>query len=267
MKDLPPLTLLIVDDEPPARAKLRRLLSAMPDVRLIGEAGDADEAQALAESLRPDAALLDIQMPGRSGLELALTLPEGMLCAFCTAFDAHAVQAFELNAVDYLLKPYTPERLTACVQKIQERRRLLKQATAADNATAAGVAEAPPRFALLSALQQIQPVPGHWLVPQRSSAGGGLFKLPLAEVEWVAAADNYIELHAPPVSHLDRCTLSDFLAHANVKGLGFLRVHRSHAVNPLHIQSIAKLPRGEAELRMRSGISLRVSRGFRAALD
>ncbi len=264
-----PLRLLIADDEPPARAKLRRLLADLPGVEVVAEASHADEAQSLAEALRPDAALLDIQMPGRSGLELALSLPEGVLCAFCTAFDAHAVQAFELNAVDYLLKPYTAERLAQTVQRLRQRLHAQGQdpTQAALQTPAATLPAKPPaaRSVLLSALQKIQPVPGHWLLPQRAGAGGGLFKLPLATVEWVAAADNYIELHAPPAQHLDRCTLSDFLAHASVRESGFLRVHRSHAVNPRHIQAIKSLPRGEAELTLSSGAKLRVSRAYRQA--
>jgi len=248
-----PLRVLIVDDEPPARAKLRRLLAAQPGIALLAEeAGDAEEALRLVVAQHPDAVFLDIQMPGRSGLELALDLPSGTLCVFCTAFDQYAVRAFDLHAVDYLLKPFTPERLAESVQRLLQRRRVLAPSSAE-----------PQRQGWLSALQQIQPVPGHWLVPQRG--GAGLFKLPLAEVEWVAAADNYIELHAPPACHLDRCTLADFLAHASVQGR-FLRVHRSHAVNPAYIVGLATLARGEAELSMRSGVKLRVSRGHRAQL-
>lgn len=247
------MRLLIVEDEPPARAKLRRLLAALPGVELVGEAGDAVEALALAERLQPDAALLDIQLPGRSGLELALELPGGMLCAFSTAFDQYAVRAFELNAIDYLLKPYTGERLAETIARMRQR---LERDRAAPPATAAA-----PRAHLLGALQQLQPLPGHWLVPQR---GGGLAKLPLATVEWVAAADNYIELHAPPACHLDRHTLADFLAHPAAQG--FVRVHRSHAVNAAHIAAIDALPHGEAQLTLTSGHKLRVSRSYRAQL-
>lgn len=245
------MKLLIVDDEPPARAKLRRLLADLPAVTALIEAGDAAEALAKIAQDKPDAALLDIQMPGISGLELALALPEGMACAFSTAFDQYAVQAFDLNAVDYLLKPFTAERLAQTVQRLQQR-----------------LAQPSPqhRGSLLSALQQLQPVPAHWLVPQR---GGGLLRLPLATVERVAAADNYIELHvfsgsAPPLCHLDRRTLADFLAHPAAQG--FVRVHRSHAVNAAHITAIAPLPRGEAELTLSSGAKVPVSRGFRGDL-
>jgi len=247
------MRILIVDDEPPARAKLRRLLDAQPGVSLVLEAADGPAALALLAGQTLDAAILDIQMPGISGLELALTLPEAMLCAFSTAFDQYAVQAFELNAVDYLLKPYTAERLAETVARLQLR---LAQPRPAQ------------RGALLTALQQLQPVAAHWLVPQRAARGGGLTKLPLASVEWVAAADNYIELHVPsahpPACHLDRRTLADFLAHP--AAAGFVRVHRSHAVNASHIVSIAPLPRGEAELSLSSGVRLRVSRGYRHAL-
>lgn len=245
------MKLLIVDDEPPARAKLRRLLADIPGVELA-EAGDALEALALIAQQPFDAAILDIQMPGMSGLELALALPDGMLCAFSTAFDQYAIQAFELNAVDYLLKPYTAERLAETVQRLRQR-----------------LATRPVhRGALLTALQQLQPVAGHWLVP-RPHPGSGLMKLPLASVEWVAAADNYIELHlvpsaSPPAMHLARHTLADFLAHPVAQG--FVRVHRSHAVNAEHIAAIASLPRGEAQLTMASGARLQVSRGYRPSL-
>lgn len=240
------MRLMIVDDEPPARAKLRRLLADMPGVTLVAEAADAAQALALAQTQRPDAALLDIQMPGQSGLELALALPPEIVCAFSTAFDQYAVQAFELNAVDYLLKPYTRERLAQTLQRMQTRLQAGAQ---------------PARGHLLSALQQLQPMPDHWLVPQR---GGGLVRLALASVQWVAAADNYVELHAPPACHLDRRTLADFLAHPATRG--FVRVHRSHAVNAAHIAAIAPLPRGEAQLTLTSGQVLRVSRVFRGSL-
>ena len=241
------IKLLIVDDEPPARAKLRRLLAAMPGIGQVIEAANATEALALVEQHEPDAALLDIQMPGQSGLELALALPDDMVCAFSTAFDQFAIQAFELNAVDYLLKPFTGERLAETIKRMQAR--------------LATADRSPQRGALLTALAQLQPLSTHWLVPQR---GGGLMKLPLASVEWVAAADNYVELHAPPACHLDRRTLGDFLAHPAAQG--FVRVHRSHAVNPAHVTALATLPSGAVQLTLASGRRLRVSRGYRSQL-
>lgn len=244
------MKLLIVDDEPPARARLRRLLAAHPEVQWVGEAGDAEEA---LEQLRrhPDiqALILDIQMPGQNGLDLALQLPEQLPVIFCTAFDQHAVQAFELHAVDYLLKPCSPERLATALQ------RLLGRLHPAPPAAASA------RGGLIAALQQLQPATGHWLVQHQ----GRLIKLPLAELQWVSAADNYIELHAPPHAYLERRTLSAFLEHPAVAGQ-FLRIHRSHAVNPAHIESLEALPHGEALLTLRGGQQLRVSRNYRDQL-
>ncbi|XHS79840.1 LytR/AlgR family response regulator transcription factor [Burkholderiaceae bacterium UC74_6] len=239
------MRIFIVDDEPPARAKLRRLLGELPGVELAGEAADASEALARLPQAAADAVLLDIEMPGMSGLELALQLPPGLLCAFSTAYDEHAVRAFELNAVDYLLKPYTGERLAQTMARLRERMGAREQA----------------RVGLLTALQATQPVAGHWLVERR----GALHKLELSAVQWVSAADNYIELHAPPDSFIERRTLTAFLAHPAVAGR-FVRVHRSHAVNPAHIQSIAALPGGEALLTLSSGRQLRVSRTHRQQL-
>ena len=244
------MRLLIVDDEPPARARLRRLLADHPQVRWVGEAGDAGEA---LEQLQrhPDiqALILDIQMPGQTGLELALQLPEQLPVIFCTAYEQHAIQAFELHAVDYLLKPCSPERLATALQRLQGR--------LASSAASGG----PARGGLVAALQQLQPAPGHWLVQRQ----GRLLKLPLAELQWVSAADNYIELHAPPHSYLERRTLSAFLEHPAVSGQ-FLRIHRSHAVNPAHIVCIEALPHGEALLTLRGGQQLRVSRNYRDQL-
>jgi DNA-binding LytR/AlgR family response regulator len=236
--------LLIVDDEPPARAKLHRLLQGIPGVDAVVEADSGVQALAALRAGPVDAALLDIEMPGMDGLSLALELPPQVLCAFCTAYDAFAVKAFEMNAVDYVLKPFTAERLAQTVARLRER------------ATARPAA----RVSLLGALRELQPVAGTWLVTRR----GSLHKLPLRDVQWVAAADNYIELHAPPHTDLDRRSLGAFLAHPAASA--FVRVHRCHAVNPHHISAITPLPHGEASLTLSSGDQLRVSRGYRGRL-
>jgi two-component system, LytTR family, response regulator len=240
------MKLLIVDDEPPARAKLRRFLGEMPGVELAGEAGDGHAAIARVAETTPDAVLLDIQMPGMTGLEVAAALPAGVLVAFTTAYDEFAVRAFELNAVDYLLKPFTRERLEACVARLRQR-------LSTDG-------RAQQRQGLLSALHSLQPMPGHWMVAHR----GALHRVPLDEVEVVEAADNYIELHTATASWLDRTTLAAFLAHPAAGA--FVQVHRSAAVNALRIARIAPLPKGDAELTTAAGRNVRVSRRFRDAL-
>lgn len=226
------MRVLIVDDEPAARAKLRRLLAAEPDVAELLEAADAPSALALTQTLAaaPDLALLDIEMPGGNGVQLAGALREaGVRCViFSTAHAEHALQAFELAALDYLLKPYTAERLGAALARVRE--------TLARPAT---------------------PVGEWWVDGER---------VLLADVQWISAADNYVELHLPARSLLERATLAEALQRPGWAAR-FLRVHRSHAVNPAHVQRVQRLPSGEAVLTLASGEALRVSRGYRAALD
>lgn len=226
------MRILIVDDEPAARARLRRLLAAEADVAELHEAPDAPAALALVRALAapPDLALLDIEMPGGNGVQLAAALREAGVrsIVFSTAHAEHALQAFELAALDYLLKPCTAERLAAALARVRER--LARPAAA---------------------------VGEHWVDGQR---------LRLADVQWISAADNYIELHLPPRSLLERVTLAEALQRPGWAAR-FLRVHRSHAVNAAHVQHIERLPGGEALLTLACGATLRVSRGHRAALD
>jgi two-component system LytT family response regulator len=112
---------LIVDDERLARQELRRMLAEHGDVEVTGEARNADEAEDLLERSEPDLLFLDIQMPGRSGLEMLEEFPNPPQTILTTAFDHHALRGFELNAVDYLLKPIAPERLTEALRRVRER--------------------------------------------------------------------------------------------------------------------------------------------------
>ncbi|RZL33874.1 MAG: response regulator transcription factor [Rubrivivax sp.] len=226
------MRILIVDDEPAARARLRRLLAAEADVAELLEAPDAPAALALVQTLAapPDLALLDIEMPGGNGVQLAGALREAGVrsIVFSTAHAEHALQAFELAALDYLLKPYTAERLAEALARVRAR------------------------------LAQPPAAVGEWWVDGE--------RLRLADVQWISAADNYIELHLPPRSLLERATLADALDRPGWAAR-FLRVHRSHAVNPAHVQRIERLGSGEALLTLSGGETLRVSRGYRVVLD
>lgn len=229
------MKVLIVDDEPAARSRLRRLLAAHADVQEVLEAADAPQALALlTHAGAVDLALLDIEMPGGSGLQLAAQLPAGCLAVFTTAYDQHALQAFELGALDYLHKPFSAERLALCLARVRERLARPPQAAAAP----------------------------HWWVETRQ----GRQRLDLSEVHWLATADNYVSMHRPPESFLERGTLSHLLALPPFQAL-FVRMHRCHAVNPQQVQAWQALPSGDALLRLRCGVELRVSRAYRAALE
>lgn len=227
-----PLRILVVDDEPPARARLRRLLLALPDVQVVGEAADGRSALALAETLAPDALLLDVQMPEISGLDVAASLPEGgPAVIFVTAFDQYALQAFDNAAVDYLLKPVDPERLARAVQRLRLRR--------------------PSR---------VRPLPAaRLLVSER----GQLLVIETAQIRWLQAADNYVELHTAERMHLLRRTLDGLLADL---GPGFARIHRSRAVALAAVAGVQATGQGQARVSLAGGPTLECSRACRAAL-
>ncbi len=228
-----PLRLLIVDDEPPARARLLRLLSAQADVQVVGEAEDGLQALALAEALQPDALLLDVQMPEVNGLDVAASLPDGgPAVVFVTAFDDYALRAFDAAAVDYLLKPVDPARLALALQRLRQRR---------DR-------HAAPR-----------PAAERLVVSER----GQVHVIACADVLWLQAADNYVELHTAQRTHLLRRTLEGLLADL---GPGFIRIHRSRAVALNAVAAVEAAGKGDATVRLRNGMRIACSRAYRAAL-
>jgi DNA-binding LytR/AlgR family response regulator len=232
------MRVLLVDDEPAARSKLRRLLAAHADVESVQEAEDAPAALALIARQDFELVLLDIEMPGGSGLQLAAQLPPATRCVFSTAYAEHALRAFELGAVDYLLKPYSAERLAATLERVRAQLALPTPPAR----LAAGSEEA-------------------WVETRE-----GRQRIRLADVQWLSAADNYVAIHLPPASYLERTTLASVLERPAWSGM-FLRVHRSHAVNPEHVMGIEPCGDGEAWLTMRCGARLRVARGYREVLS
>ena len=230
-----PLRLLIVDDEPPARARLRRLLQAQPGVQVVGEADSGLQALALADALRPDALLLDVQMPELGGLDVAASLPDraqgGPAVVFVTAYDAYALPAFDAAAVDYLLKPVDPTRLARALQRLRDRR------------------PAAP-----------QPAAQRLVVSER----GRLEVIDCARLLWLQAADNYVELYTAQRMFLLRRTLDGLLADL---GPGFVRIHRSRAVALAAVAAVEAAGHGNAALRLSDGRTLGCSRAWREGLQ
>jgi len=234
---------LIVDDEAPARDKLRRWVGAQGDFEVAGEAADGLAAAAAIESLKPDVVFLDIQMPGLSGLEVAAQLESDAapLLVFVTAFDEHAIRAFDLNAVDYLLKPYDRDRLEKSLQRLRERR------GAAQLGSAVRAARAQTRSS------------ERLLVPR----GEQLELIEASATHWLEADDNYVHVHTAGAKYLVRRTLADLLEQL---GERFVRIHKSTAVNLAEVASLAPLFKGDHEVRLRGGAVLRLSRRFKDEL-
>lgn len=239
------ISVLVADDEAPAREKLRRWVAEQPDMEVVGSAEDGLMAAQRIEQLRPDVAMLDIQMPVLSGLEVAaqLEVSSAPLIVFVTAFDEHAVSAFDLNAVDYLLKPYDKDRLLRALQRV--RRRIL-----AGDTHAAAVATARAQTASAERL----------LVPD----GDRLRLIDTTSVQWLEADDNYVHVHTASRSYLLRRTLQDLLTQLGEQH--FARIHKSTAVNLSAIASLTPLFKGDYEVELRDGRALRLSRRYRDGL-
>jgi len=233
------MRLLIVDDEQPARARLRRLLAASSLARsgdlLIDEARDGVEALAMAAQSPPDVIFLDIQMPEVSGLEVAASLPApAPLLVFVTAFDQYAVAAFDANAIDYLLKPCDLPRLERALLRVQAR----LQAAPPENAPWHGLP-----------LRQL-------LVTER----GVTRVIKVDAIGWIETADNYVVLHCQHEQPLLRQSLAGLLASL---GARFVRCHRRAAVQLDWIERVLTDDKGDGELLLRGGARVPCSRQYR----
>jgi two-component system LytT family response regulator len=240
------IRVLIADDEAPARGKLERWVAEQPDMQLAGYAEDGLVAAESIERLHPDVAFLDIQMPGLSGLEVAAQL-EGSsapLIVFVTAFDEHAVKAFELNAVDYLLKPYDKDRLLRALQRVRERLGGDRESRSAAVAMARAQTTSTERL----------------LVPD----GERLQLIDSTSIEWLQAEDNYVHVHTAARGYLLRRTLQDLLMQLGEER--FVRIHKSAAVNLSAIAALTPLFKGDYEVELRNGRALRLSRRYRDVL-
>jgi two-component system, LytTR family, response regulator len=243
---------LIVDDEPLARDRVRALAADQPDLEVVGESTDGQEALEAIESLRPDLVFLDIQMPGMDGLEMVGHLDRGAMPAiiFVTAYDQFAVQAFELHALDYLLKPFDDERFAAAVGRA---RAWLGRATPTEDLK--GRIEA-----LLADLRPVGRVPCRLAI----KSGGRVLLLRMEDIDWVEAADNYVNLHVGAESHLLRETMNAL--EKRLPPDRFLRISRSALVNLDRIKELQPLFHGEYAVILRDGTRVTLSRGYRDKL-
>jgi two-component system LytT family response regulator len=245
------LRVLIVDDEPLARRRIRRFLRSEPDVDVIGEAADGRAAVAALREGQTDLVFLDVQMPELDGFAVMREVGLSRLPAvvFVTAFDQYALQAFEIHAVDYLLKPFTHERLQAALDRARARRRA--EASAPDSRLAALLSELAerPRF-----LQRL---------PVRS--GPRIVLLETGQIDWIQAADNYVLLHAGGREYLMRETMTRLERELDPDV--FVRIHRSAMVRIDRVAELQPSVHGDFRVTLKNGTYLTLSRYYRDRVE
>jgi len=259
------LRVLIVDDEPLARARLRELLAELTDLEIVGECGNGADAVTAIGRDEPDLVLLDIQMPEIDGFGVVRAVgPERMpAVVFVTASDAHAVRAFDVHAVDYVLKPVDRDRLLEAIERAK--RHLAPAADAADDddirsRLAALVAEVSAAV-VTGGGASASPGAGRLAV----KGDGRVIFVRTADVDWIEAMDNYVRLHVGRQTHLMRETLSH-LEQRLPRGT-FLRVHRSTIVNIDRIREVQPWFAGDYVLILGDGTKLTTGRRYRSAVQ
>jgi two-component system, LytTR family, response regulator len=244
------MRVLIVDDEPIARRGLRRLLDPEPDVEIIGEAASGTAAIEAIESLKPELVFLDIQMPEMDGLEVVAAItPEKMpAVVFVTAYDKYAIEAFDLNAADYVLKPVDPERFGRALERARHR------LTTGDRGDV--------EERLMRLLEQVRPSQRERLVIR--SAGKIQF-VAIDDIDWINAEDNYVRIYAAGKTYLMRETVTGIEGRLNPSH--FVRIRRSTIVRIDRIQEIKPLLNGTFEILLEDGTRVVSARRFRDAIE
>jgi two-component system LytT family response regulator len=244
------LRVLLVDDEAPARALLREYLGGDAAIELVGECANGFEAVKSIAELRPDLVFLDIQMPKLDGFEVLELLEPRPAVIFCTAYDEYALQAFEVHAVDYLLKPFGRERLADAIGRARERMR-------AANAPGAIATPAASPSALAAAARPAGAHAERLVVRD----GASVHVIPVERLDFAEAQDDYVALHEGPKEHLKHQTLAELAE--SLDPTRFVRVHRSFVVNVERIARLERLAKDSRVAVLRDGRQVPVSRsGF-----
>lgn len=251
------MRVIIVDDEPLARDRLRSMLAKESDVEIVAECGDGREAVTAIKRERPDVVFLDIQMPEMDGFGVLSQLKGASLpqVIFVTAFDEFAVKAFEVHALDYLLKPFDRERLHQAVGRARALRASGSPAELTEKLTA-----------LLESMQGQGPT-GEARPTDRLAVklDGRVIFLRPADIDWIEAQDNYVKLHVGREAHLVRDTLSSFENRLDTRR--FIRIARSTIVNIDRVREMQPMFHGEYVVILHDGTKLTMSRGYRETLQ
>jgi two-component system LytT family response regulator len=252
MTDTTKIRTVIVDDEDLARERTQTLLEQQPDIEIVGLCADGTSAVETIDREHPDLVFLDVQMPGMDGFEVVENIdPEHMpAIVFVTAYDGHALRAFEINALDFLLKPFDQARF----EKALERARAQVNR---DRSTAIDAR----LVSLLEGLHEERKYPERLIV----KSGGRVFFVRTEDIDWVEASGNYVKIHAKGEAHLIRESMKNMEAKLDAKT--FVRIHRSAIVNIDRIKELEPWFHGEYVVIMRDGTRLTASRVFSERLS
>ena len=254
MRDADPTKIraLIVDDEPLARRRIKSLLAHDSSVEVIGECSDGYKAVSCISELTPDLVFLDVQMPAMDGFEVIKTIgPERMpTVIFVTAYDQYALKAFEVNALDYLLKPFDRSRFQKTLERAKSMIRRMQNGDVNNQL-----------LSLLGELRREHGILDRIII----RSGGRVVFLRVEEIDWMSTVGNYVRLHVGRDSHLMRETMTGMEAKLNPDR--FMRIHRSTMVNLDRVKEVQPWAKGEYVVIMRDGTRLIMSRRYRERLN
>ena len=252
----PAIRTLIVDDEPLARKTVRMLLADDEEIEIIGEAGNGKDAVAAIREQKPDLLFLDVQMPALDGIGVMRTIgAENMpVTIFVTAYDQYALKAFEVHALDYLLKPYDDERFEQALERAKQQVR-----------RAAIESLSQRLFSLMEAMPGQKEEAPQYLSRIMVKGSGPIVFLKVEEIDWIEAADYYVQLHVGGRTHLLRESLRNL--DQQLDPSCFMRIHRSAIVNLDRVRKLQPDARGEYQVILQDGTTLKLGRGRREALQ
>ena len=267
------LRVIIVDDEPVARQRVRRLISREAAMEVVAECATGREAVAAIVEHAPDLVFLDVQMPELDGFGALASLPaERMpLVIFITAFDEHALRAFDVHALDYVLKPIDPDRLRVAVERarlvharngLSEQHQRMRGLLGGWGMTTR--LDDPPARHAVPALEESSVAPGavqRFLV----KTDGKMFFVRVADVDWIEADGNYVRLHVGAASHMMRDTIA--AVERTLPSAGFARIHRSAIVNLDRVAEMRQWSSGDYIVVLTTGARLKLSRTYRANIE
>ena len=259
MNNTETLRIMLADDEPLARGYLEDLLKAMPDIEVLGSFKNGSEILKACRNNAPDVLILDIEMPLLTGFDVVKRLQADDMPSiiFATAYDNYAIDAFDLNAVDYLLKPFDSDRFAIAIERVRTEFR----------------SDPSLKGRLISASRQIQKVADDAALAEAERADSGRLAVrdgretelvTINEIDWVDAAGDYMCLHAGGKTHIMRSTMKELLAKLPEKD--FVRIHRSTIVNINRVTSVSSLSKGEFRLQLGTETTLKVSRNYRKSI-